>query len=43
LRRRFHIVLVRVGHEGMKVDLFFVLDVNHFKIGPARGHDMLVN
>jgi hypothetical protein len=25
------------------VDPFFNIDMNHFKTGPARGHDMLLN
>jgi hypothetical protein len=26
-----------------KVDTFFNIDLNHFKTGAARGHDMLIN
>jgi len=40
---RFYVRLVHVGPDGMKVDPFFNIDLNHFKTGPARGHDMLIN
>jgi hypothetical protein len=29
--------------DGMKVYPFFNTDLNRFKAGPARGHDMLTN
>jgi hypothetical protein len=35
--------LVHVGPDGLKVDPFFNIDLNQFKTGPARGHDMLIN
>ena len=40
---RFYVRLVRVGADGMKADPFFNIDLDHFKTGPARGHDMLAN
>ncbi len=40
---RFWIRLVHVGPDGLKVDPFFNIDLNHFPTGPARGHDMLIN
>ena len=40
---RFCVRLVHVGPDGMKVDPFFNIDLNQFKTGPARGHDMLIN
>jgi selenium-binding protein 1 len=40
---RFHVRLVHVGPDGMNVDPFFNIDLNHFKTGPARSHDMLIN
>jgi methanethiol oxidase len=40
---RFYVRLVHIGPDGMKVDPFFNVDLNHFKTGPARGHDMLIN
>ena len=40
---RFYVRLVHVGPDGMKVDPFFNIDLNHFPTGPARGHDMLIN
>ncbi len=40
---RFYVRLVHVGPDGMKVDPFFNIDLNQFKTGPARGHDMLIN
>jgi selenium-binding protein 1 len=40
---RFYVRLIHIGPDGMKVDPFFNIDLNHFKTGPARGHDMLVN
>ena len=35
--------LVHVGPDGLKVDRFFNIDLDHFKTGPARGHDTLIN
>jgi methanethiol oxidase len=40
---RFWVRLVHVGPDGMKLDPFFNIDLNHFPTGPARGHDMLLN
>ena len=40
---RFYVRLVHVGPDGMKVDPFFNIDLNHLPTGPARGHDMLIN
>jgi selenium-binding protein 1 len=40
---RFYVRLVHIGPDGMKVEPFFNIDLNHFKTGPARGHDMLLN
>jgi selenium-binding protein 1 len=40
---RFCVRLVHIGPDGMKVDPFFNIDLNHFPTGPARGHDMLIN
>jgi methanethiol oxidase len=40
---RFCVRLVHIGPDGMKVDPFFNIDLNHFPTGPARGHDMLKN
>lgn len=40
---RFYVRLIHVGPDGMKVDPFFNVDLNHFPTGPARGHDMLIN
>jgi selenium-binding protein 1 len=40
---RFYVRLVHIGPDGMKVDPFFNIDLNQFKTGPARGHDMLLN
>ncbi len=40
---RFYVRLVHTGPDGMKVDPFFNVDLNHFPTGPARGHDMLIN
>jgi selenium-binding protein 1 len=40
---RFYVRLVHIGPDGMKVDPFFNIDLNQFKTGPARGHDMLIN
>jgi selenium-binding protein 1 len=40
---RFYVRLVHIGPDGMKVDPFFNIDLNRFKSGPARGHDMLLN
>jgi selenium-binding protein 1 len=39
----FYVWLVRIGPDGMKVDEKFKVDLNKFKTGPARGHDMLLN
>jgi hypothetical protein len=36
-------VLVHLGPVVMKVDPIFNIDRNHFKTGPARGHDMLIH
>jgi selenium-binding protein 1 len=38
----FWVRLVHIGPDGMKVDPFFHVDLNKFKTGPARGHDMLL-
>jgi selenium-binding protein 1 len=40
---RFYVRLVHIGPDGMKVDPFFNIDLNQFRTGPARGHDMLIN
>ena len=40
---RFYVRLIHNGPDGMKVDPFFNIDLNHFPTGPARGHDMLMN
>lgn len=40
---RFYVRLIHVGPDGMKVDPFFNVDLNHLPTGPARGHDMLIN
>jgi selenium-binding protein 1 len=40
---RFDVRLVHIGPDGMKVDPFFHIDLNHFETGPARGHGMLWN
>lgn len=40
---RFWVRLIHVGVDGMQVDPFFNIDLNHFPTGPARGHDMLIN
>jgi selenium-binding protein 1 len=40
---RFWVRLIHVGVNGMQVDPFLNVDLNHFPTGPARGHDMLVN
>ena len=40
---RFYVRLIHIGPDGMKVDPFFDIDLNHFPTGPARGHDMLIN
>lgn len=39
----FWVWLVRIGPDGMKVDEKFKVDLNKFKTGAARGHDMLLN
>jgi selenium-binding protein 1 len=38
----FWVRLVHIGPDGMKVDPFFHINLNKFKTGPARGHDMLL-
>jgi selenium-binding protein 1 len=40
---RMHVLLVHIGPDGMKVDPFFNIDLNHLPTGPAWGHDMLIN
>jgi selenium-binding protein 1 len=40
---RFWVKLAHVGPDGMKLDPDFEVDLNGFKTGPARGHDMLLN
>jgi len=40
---KFWVRLVHVGPDGMKVDPFFDVDMNHFPTGAARPHDMLIN
>jgi methanethiol oxidase len=40
---RFYVRLVHIGPDGMKVDPFFNIDLNHLPTGPARGHDLLLN
>jgi methanethiol oxidase len=40
---RFYVRLIHIGIDGMKVDPFFNIDLNHLPTGPARGHDMLLN
>jgi selenium-binding protein 1 len=39
----FWVKLAHVGPDGMKLDPDFHVDLNGFKTGPARGHDMLLN
>jgi hypothetical protein len=40
---QLHVRLVHVGLDAMQVGSFFNIDLNHFKTGPGRGDDMLVN
>ncbi len=40
---RFWIKLANISPDGMKLDPDFHVDLNGFKTGPARGHDMLLN
>ena len=40
---KFWVRLIRVTPEGLKVDNAFEVDLNGFRTGPARGHDMLIN
>jgi 56kDa selenium binding protein (SBP56) len=40
---RLSIRPVHIGPDGMKVDPFFNVDLNHLKTGPAGGHDMPLN
>ena len=40
---KFWVRMIRVTPEGLKIDKGFEVDLNGFKTGPARGHDMLVN
>jgi methanethiol oxidase len=40
---KFWVKLAHVGPDGMKLDPGFHVDLNEFKTGPARGHDMLLN
>jgi methanethiol oxidase len=39
----FWVRLAHIGPDGMKMDPFFNIDLNKFRTGPARGHDMLLN
>jgi selenium-binding protein 1 len=39
----FWVKLARVGPKGMELDPDFHVDLNGFKTGAARGHDMLLN
>ena len=39
---RFWVKRAHVGPDGMKLDPDFEVDLNGFKTGPARGHDMLL-
>ncbi len=39
----FWVKLAHVGPDGMKLVPDFHVDLNKFKTGPARGHDMLLN
>jgi methanethiol oxidase len=39
----FWVRRVFIDVRGMHVDPFFNVDLNKFKSGPARGHDMLLN
>jgi selenium-binding protein 1 len=38
----FWVRLAHIGPDGLKMDPFFQVDLNHFPTGPARGHDMLL-
>jgi selenium-binding protein 1 len=38
----FWVRLAHIGPDGLKMDPFFNVDLNKFKTGPARGHDMLL-
>ncbi len=38
----FWVRLAHIGPDGLKMDPFFNIDLNKFKTGPARGHDMLL-
>jgi selenium-binding protein 1 len=38
----FWVRLAHIGPDGIKMDPFFNVDLNKFKTGPARGHDMLL-
>src|SRR5207244_2456019 len=38
----FWVRLAHIGPDGMKMDPFFNVDLNHLPTGPARGHDMLL-
>jgi selenium-binding protein 1 len=38
----FWVRLARIGPDGLKMDPSFNIDLNKFKTGPARGHDMLL-
>jgi selenium-binding protein 1 len=38
----FWVRLAHIGPDGIKMDPFFNVDLNHLPTGPARGHDMLL-
>src|SRR5262249_39343160 len=40
---QFWVKMAHVGPDGMKLDPDFHVDLNGFKTGPARGHDLLLN
>jgi selenium-binding protein 1 len=40
---QFWVKMAHVGPDGMKLEPDFHVDLNGFKTGPARGHDMLLN
>jgi methanethiol oxidase len=40
---RLYVRSVHIGQDVMKVEPFFNIDFNRFPIGPARGHDILLN
>jgi selenium-binding protein 1 len=40
---KFWVKRAHIGPDGMKLDPDFHVDLNGFKTGPARGHDMLLN